>query len=268
MEDDEVMVLHAKHDTSSTGTHDASCAVCLEQRLRWTLVGTKQAVVRDGKGCSVGTVGEGARGEEEDVGVAGSTVEEVRCFEQATLVAVFGALEWVHVPDEGETVGCEFRQPQLRVLGVHLVPIGFVYEIALSTGRIFKRLWIECASGLTARDEWAIRNPPIRTFRVVIRISDADALLPVNGVLARDVHEIAFAALRCFDHLGRPQEARCACLVRWEWAGEAVVLMVRPGAEAFGVGALDVFAVAVGGKGVPGLSGAVVEDARIGKIVS
>ena len=44
--------------------------------------------------------------------------------------------------------------------------------------------------------------------------------------------------------------------------------MVRPRAKVFCVGTLNVLAVAVGGESVPCLRFAVVEDSRVGKVVS
>jgi len=44
--------------------------------------------------------------------------------------------------------------------------------------------------------------------------------------------------------------------------------MVRPRAKVFCVGTLNVLAVAVGGESVPCLCFAVVEDSRVGKVVS
>ena len=50
-------------------------------------------------------------------------VEEIGCFEKAMLVSVLGALKRVHVAGEGETVGGKFGKPELRVQGVHFIPV-------------------------------------------------------------------------------------------------------------------------------------------------
>lgn len=104
MKDDEILVFDAEHDTSSSWTHDASELVGLEQRLSRAFIRSKKTTVRDGKGCSVCSVGEGARGEEEDVGIAGRMMEEVGGFEEAMLVVMLGSLKRVHVANKGQTV--------------------------------------------------------------------------------------------------------------------------------------------------------------------
>lgn len=96
------------------------------------MIGTKKTVVRDGKGCCVRVVDECSGRKEKDVCVAGRVVEEIRCFEEAVLVCMDGALEWMHVADKGETVGREFGEPELRVFGVHLVPVGLSIQNAES----------------------------------------------------------------------------------------------------------------------------------------
>lgn len=56
-------------------------------------------------------------------------------------------------------------------------------------------------------NERAVSDPAVGASGIVIGVGNADALLLVDSILARYVHEVAASSLWGFDHLRCPKEA-------------------------------------------------------------